>query len=162
MNKLLLIKNIQEPKPYEVKNIDTTLRAFSADSWVGDLPSARFSAPASSKQQGVFQKLSGIVYIYLEICPDINNPLGGGATVSFTSGDVITLPFRSSAQGTYIPGQFVGRQYLTMTNLANGTQYTNVYVQTTVGNVPQIVINHTIGATASTFSIDGFYVLGAS
>lgn len=142
---------------------DTLMSNFRNGQFTPNHLSARFSAPASSAQRGFFQCLNGIVYVCIELCPDINNPLGGGATVSFTSGDVITAPIKGINPQTYIAGDWLGLNSMTMTDLVTGTKYTNLRVRTNAGTgVPEILINHTIGATAATFMIEGFYLLKAA
>lgn len=136
--------------------------AFDNGLWTPDHASANFSNPAVAKQQGFYQKINGIVYFYAEICPDINNPVGGGATVAFTAGDVITLPFEAAMEVPYLgnEGTFLFNTSVVMTQLSNLTKYTACRVQKDAATqLTQISIGHTIPATASTFALEGFYVL---
>lgn len=157
MKNLILARN--PANPIESSNFEQIMRSIHNGIFVGNLPAARFSNPAVSSQNGIYQKLGGIVYIHLEICPDINNPLGGGATVSFTSGDVIAVPFLSIAPSTYVPGQFLGNSSFTLTQLSNGAKFTNCKIRTNTSNISEIQILHNIGATASTFLLEGIYLL---
>lgn len=141
------------------KNNDTLLSLFSSGKFDGNLPSARFSNPSVSKQSGVYQKLISLVFLHLEICPDVSNPLGGGATVSFTSGDKIEVPLVGIEQVTYSLGDFLGRDSFTMTRLSDGSKFTNLYLKTNTSGKAEIVINHTIPATASTYLIEGVYLV---
>ena len=157
MKKPLLIKPLNDPA--SAKNVDTLMSNFTAATFIPDHLSARFSNPSVAAQRGFFQKLNSTVYVCIELCPDINNPLGGGATVSFTSGDVITAPFSSINPQTYVAGDWLGLNTFTLTDLSNGTQYTNCRVQTNTGTgLPEIRIGHNIAATASTFMLEGFYI----
>lgn len=144
------------------KNNTSIMTYFKSATFTPDHLSARFSAPSSSEQRGFYQRLGGIVYVCIELCPDIANPLGGGATVSFTSGDVISAPIECINPQIYTNGDWLGLNSFTLTNLATGTKYTNCRVQANAGTgVSEIAIFHTIVATASTFMLEGFYIVKA-
>jgi hypothetical protein len=156
MRKLVLWKG---GDPTSAANFNSIMTSFKSGTFDPNHLAARFSNVSLSDQRGYYQRLNGIVFVHIEICPDINNPLGGGATVSFNSGDVLTAPFPCIAPQTYAAGNWIGQDSLTMTKLSDGTKYTNIKVRTnnTTGD-PEILISHTIAATASTFLIEGFYI----
>lgn len=156
MRSLLLIKSREDPT--SAKNVDALMNDFSSGIFVPNHLQARFSNVGVSAQRGLYQRMVAVLYVYIELCPDINNPLGGGATVSFTTGDVITAPKHSFEPAVYVPNQWIGRCSLVMTQLSNGAKFHNIFVRTTASNEAQIQINHTISATASTFVIEGMYV----
>lgn len=158
MKKLLLLASLTDP--INTKNSDTIMRALSTGEYIPNHLAARFSNIALAKQQGVYQKIAGIVFVHIEICPDINNPLGGGATVSFNSGDTIALPLAGASPQVYVAGDLLGRDSLVLTQLTTGTKYTNCYVRTNAtSGQTEVVINHSIAATASTFLLEGIYLL---
>lgn len=159
MSKLNLIAT---EDPRVARNNNVLLRAFENGLWTPDHLAARFSDVGLSKQQGYYQRLNGIVYFYAEICPDINNPVGGGATVSFTSGDVITLPFEVASEVPYLgnEGTFLFNHSVVLTQLSNLTKFEQCRVEKDAATqATRIYIGHTIPATASTFALEGFYVL---
>jgi hypothetical protein len=148
--------------PAQNKNSSMLMTYFKSSAFTPDHLSARFSVPASSAQRGFYQRMGGVVYVCIELCPDTANPLGGGATVSFTSGDVITAPLPCVNPQIYATGDWLGLNSFTLTQLSNGTKYTNCRVQSNSGTgIAEIVIFHNIGATASTFMLEGFYIVKA-
>jgi hypothetical protein len=157
MKKLLLSKEgVSRAESY---NVDTLLSNFAAATFTPDFNTARFSNPAVASQKGFFQRINGLIYIYIELCPDINNPFGGGANVSFTSGDTISLPLPCIEAQVYTAGDWIGHGNLQITNITNKTKYTDCYAHTnSTTGAAEIVINHNIGHTAATFSISGFYL----
>lgn len=160
MKKLFLVK--EGLTPANSFNVDTLLQSFGSATFIPNFNTARFSNPAVAAQRGFFQRLNGIVYIYIELCPDINHPYGGGASVSFSAGDTITVPLPCIEPQTYAVGDWIGHNNLTLTNVANKTKYSDCYVHTnSTTGVAQVVIDHNIGNTASTFAIEGFYITKA-
>jgi hypothetical protein len=155
MRKLILPKNSEGYS----SAADILMSNFRNGQFVPNHNSARFSSPGVSAQRGFYQCLNGVIYVCIEICPDIANPLGGGATVSFTSGDTLTAPIRGVNPQTYISGDWLGLNSFVMTDLVNGTKYNNLRIRTNTGTgLPEILINHSIGSTAATFMIEGFYI----
>lgn len=144
------------------KNQESIMNYFKSSVFTPDHLSARFSNPAVSAQRGFYQRLGGIVYVYIELCPDTANPFGGGATVSFTAGDVISAPISCINPQIYTPGDWLGLNSFVLTQLSNGTKTTNCRIQTNgATDLPEIYIGATIGATASTFMLEGFYIVKA-
>lgn len=143
----------------ESLNVDTLLRNFISSTFVPNLNTARFSNPAVAAQRGYFQRLNGIVYFYIEICPDINNPYGGGATVNFNAGDAILLPLPCIEPQTYTAGDWVGHNTASLANVVSKNKYHGCYVHTnpTTG-LAEVVIDHNIGNTDATFVIEGIYI----
>lgn len=158
MKKLALIKERENPQ--SAHNAEQIMASFITSTFTPNHLTARFSNPSVSAQRGFYQRLNGIVFVHIEICPDINNPFGGGATVSFVSGDVITAPFATISPQTYVAGDWLGLNSFTLTQLSNGTKYTNCRISTNVATgAPEIQIFHNIGATASSFLLEGFYIV---
>lgn len=144
------------------RNNRILMDTFRSDVWTPDHLAARFSNTAVSAQRGYYQRLNGIVYIYAEICPDINNPYGGGATVSFIAGDVITLPIPTVYPQIYSPGDFLGDCSAVLTQLSNLAKFQQCSIRTNgATGFAEITINHTIPATASTFALEGIYIIKA-
>lgn len=140
-------------------NVDTLLRNFISSTFVPNLNTARFSNPAVAAQRGYFQRLNGIVYFYIEICPDINSPYGGGATVSFNAGDTLSLPLPSIEPQTYTAGDWVGHNSATLINVVSKSKFNNCYVHTNPSTgKAEVVVDHNIGNTDATFVLEGIYI----
>lgn len=158
MKKLALLKERENPQA--AYNAEQLMNSFQSATFIPNHLQSRFSNPAVSAQRGFYQRVNGIVFVHIEICPDINNPFGGGATVSFSSGDVITAPIATISPQIYMAGDWIGQNSFTLTQLSNGTKYTNCKIVTnnTTGS-PEIQIFHNINATASTFILEGWYIV---
>lgn len=157
MRKLILSKDGATPN--EALNIDTLLRSFSSATFHPNFNTARFSNPAVAAQRGFFQRLNSLVYFYIELCPDINNPYGGGASVSFNAGDALSLPLPTIEPQTYTVGDWIGHNTATLANVVSKAKYSACYVHTnpTTG-LAEVVVDHNIGNTDATFVIEGIYI----
>jgi hypothetical protein len=157
MRKLILSKDFKSPS--DAFNTDTLMRSFLCSTFTPNFNTARFSNPAVAAQRGFFQRLNSLVYVYIELCPDINNPYGGGATVSFNAGDAIKIPLPSIEPKTYTAGDWIGHNTATLSNVVSKNKYSACYFHTnpTTGEA-EVVIDHNIGNTAATFVIEGFYI----
>jgi len=157
MRKLLLTK--EQANKAESYNIDTLMKSFLCSTFTPNFNTARFSNPAVAVQRGFYQRLNSLVYIYIELCPDINNPYGGGATVSFSSGDTIKVPLPCIEPQTYAVGDWIGHNTVTLSNVVSKNKYSACYVHTNPSTgEAQVVIDHNIGNTDATFVIEGFYI----
>lgn len=155
MRKLQLFK--APDQSIDSKNADTLMNSFASGTFDPGHASARFSNPAVSRQTGYFQRINGICYVYIEITPDID---GGGATVSFSAGDTLNLPFLSISPASYTNQDLVAFQQMVLQNQSTRASFADNTIYTDpVTGTSKIYIGTAQAAAATTFGISGIYIL---